>query len=164
MLLVGIPVPWLLQSGEPSQFFSMFDQELRKEFQSILRDGFDEEFIEWCVNEFDSHEFTDNQLPSARLYLPYLKHTMEFLSSEDPVIRSRIESLCAALQSDDECTTENIQKLAKHLEREAGLNGDIPARALSLGVVIYSLGIKKAGFDAGSYMEMFIHSWLSCYF
>lgn len=143
--------------------FFMGAQELRKEFQSILRDGFDEEFIEWCVNEFDSHEFTDDQLPSARLYLPYLRHVMEFLSSEDPVTRSRIESLCAALQSDDECTTDNIQKLAERLEMEAGLNGDIPAKALSHGVAIYASGIKKAGFDAGSYMKMFVNCWLTYY-
>ena len=122
----------------------MFDQELKKEFQTILRDGFDEEFIEWCVNEFDSHEFTDDQLPSARLYLPYLRHVMEFLSSDDPVIRSRIESLCATLQSYEECTTDNIQKLAERLERESGLTKDIPAKALSHGVAIYASGIKKA--------------------
>ena len=133
-------------------------QELRKEFQSILRDGFDEKFIEWCINEFDSHEFTEEQLPSARLYLPYLRHVMEFLSSEDPVIRSRIESLCAALQSDEEFTTDKVIEQASLLVMESGLN-DVPSRALSFGLVIYAQGIKKAGFDAGSYMKLFIRTW-----
>ena len=142
-------------------------QELKNEFKAVLEKGFDEDFIEWCVTTFDSNDFPEDRLAAARLYLPYLKQTMKILSCDDPSDGEHLEKLLSTfdltlpeLSKEDSSVDWVIHSSNKMLQNAGTSHEDLSARSLSIGMASYALCIKKAGLDAGSYMKLFVLSWL----
>lgn len=138
--------------------FYMQKAELEYLLTESLGREFEETFLYFCTREFSSHNYSGENMAPARLYLYYLKNSIEALISLPADLKKKVTDL--DYSDDDIQTAKRIVCLSKGLLSEAShdqKNYDVISKAIGL----YCYGAtEKNKKDVNYYHTLFVQSWL----
>jgi len=140
----------------------MTDSDLECRLADSLLEDFDESFKQFCAHLFDSHTFSKKYLSSARMYLYYLKRSIEALSTLPDTLKEYVVLGLDYPEGREEAAVRVARLCSELLEEdpEERLNLD----AVSKAIALYSYGATaKYKKDVTYYHTLFVESWLEFY-
>ncbi len=143
--------------GNP-HFYNMHETNLEHLLRESLNKVFVDSFVQFCTHEASSHTYPKENLFASRMYLHYLKASIEALPSMPPALKEA--ALKEDYPEDRGEASKKVVRLSSELlaeNPEAPSDPDMVTKALT----VYCYGAtEKNKKDANYYHTLFVQSWL----
>lgn len=136
----------------------MHRSDLDDRLKESLKQEFEPAFIQFCIREFSSHTYPERNLAAARMYLFFLKASIEALSD---ITGSLWESVFSVTYPDDRGALPGYIALSvlEDTEDTPETRSDTGTVARAIGLYCYGAAL-KAEEDVTFYHTLFVQSWL----
>ncbi len=139
----------------------MTDSNLERRLAESLSKDFDESFRHFCTSQFDSRTYPGKNLAAARMYLHYLKASIEALAGLPEILKEHVLGL--DYPEDRGEAARLVARLSSELLEEDPDGNQNPS-AVSNAIALYSYGATaKNKEDVTFYHTLFVESWLEFY-
>lgn len=136
----------------------MHRSDLDDRLKESLKQEFEPAFIQFCIREFSSHTYPERNLAAARMYLFFLKASIEALSEITGSLR---ESDLSVPFPDDRGALPGFiaGSVLEDMKDAPGERRDTGTVARAIGLYCYGAAAKNKK-DVTFYHTLFVQSWL----
>jgi len=137
----------------------MHRSDLDDRLKESLKQEFEPAFMQFCIREFSSHTYPEENLAAARMYLFFLKASIEALSDITDTLREAVLTISypderGALPG---YIAGSVLEDMKDVPEDRRDTGTV---ARAIGLYCYGAALKKEEEDVTFYHTLFVQSWL----